>query len=116
LGRSEEGHRASTSETVRLEVNCRIVVKSKAEDEIQAAAMWYEARRSNLGFEFLAEVDRAFERIVENPAQFRLYEASVRIVYLRRFPFGVLYAHDDDTAFVLSVMRLSRRPERWRTG
>ena len=81
-----------------------------------AAAAWYETRRANLGFEFLAEVDAVFDRILENPVQSRRYEASVRIAYVRRFPFGVFYEDTHDSVFVISVMRLSRREDRWKTG
>lgn len=93
-----------------------IIIKPKAEDEMRAAAEWYEARRPALGFEFLEQVDVVFERIQENPRQLRFYEDSVRIVHLRRFPFGVFYEVEDDKAFIISVMRLSRREDRWKTG
>lgn len=94
----------------------QIVIKPKAEHEMLAAAEWYEARRPLLGFEFMEQVDLVFERIQENPRQFRFYEDSVRIAHLHRFPFGVFYEDEHDTAFVISVMRLSRREDRWKTG
>ena len=97
-------------------MSLRLIIKPKAEDEMFAAAAWYEARRDNLGFEFLAEVDAVFDRILENPLQFRFYETPVRIAHLRRFPFGVFYEETQDSVFIISVMRLSRREDRWKTG
>ena len=94
----------------------RIIIKPKAEDELYAAAEWYEARSPTLGFQFLAEVDACLDRICDNPRQFRFHEAPVRIAHVHRFPFGIFYEHSHESAFIIAVMRLSRRPDRWRTG
>lgn len=44
-----------------------VVFLAPAEEEMQPAAAYYERQRRGLGHEFLVEVQRTVERIVENP-------------------------------------------------
>ena len=45
----------------------RVIVRIEAEIDITDAAVWYEGQNTNLGHEFLAEVDAAIARAAENP-------------------------------------------------
>ena len=45
----------------------RLRVESDAEEELTAAAEWYESRRAGLGVELVAVIDAALEAIVAAP-------------------------------------------------
>jgi hypothetical protein len=60
--------------------------------EFREARAWYEARRTGLGGEFLAELDRAVERITTHPDRWPLFRERFRKVRLRRFLLSVLVA------------------------
>lgn len=47
-----------------------LVFRPQAEAELLEARSWYEARGTELGVEFGAEVDAAVARIVESPLAF----------------------------------------------
>ena len=66
-----------------------------AAEEMEEAAQRYEARRANLGRDFLAAVRAVTDRIAERPATWLLApgidpKLGVRRCLLRRFPFAVI--------------------------
>ncbi len=92
----------------------RIEVSSDVYEEVEAARSWYEAKSSNLGLEFLDELDRAIETITQSPQSWSPYVGKTRRFFLHRFPFAVIYQYDDVRIRILAVMHLRRNPEYWR--
>lgn len=84
-----------------------------AEEEMAAAARYYEVRSSGLGAEFLDEVQRSAKALSANPLAAPLVKEGVRRRLLKRFPFGILYAIEPDVILVLAVMHLRRKPGYW---
>jgi plasmid stabilization system protein ParE len=91
----------------------RFTFLDPAEEEMRAAAAYYEAQVPGLGQEFLREVQRAIERIAEHPRSGTLVHGEVRRCLVGRFPFGILYRLDPEETVVLAVMHLRRRPGYW---
>lgn len=88
----------------------KLIVLPEAEADLRGAYDWYDLRRVGLGTEFLEEVDRCFARIVEQPFRPRPLEKGARSVWLRRFPFIVLYLPKSDAIVVLGVFHERRDP------
>lgn len=84
-----------------------------AEEEMVAAAQYYEARSHGLGADFLDEVQHSVEAISSNPRTAPVVKENIRRRLLKRFPFGILYAVEPNTIVVLAVMHLRRRPGYW---
>lgn len=85
----------------------------EAAAEFAAAIDWYEERANGLGLDLAAEVREAIGRALSLPAAWQQVSPDIRRVLVHRFPYGVLYAHENDHVFVLAVMHLSRRPGYW---
>jgi toxin ParE1/3/4 len=91
----------------------------EALDELAEAAEWYEERRSGLGDELLAEVDRVTREIDSRPASFPFVldaprELGIRRALLKRFPFALVFLQKPDGALrVLAVAHAKRRPGYW---
>jgi toxin ParE1/3/4 len=91
----------------------------RAVEEFIAAVDWYEARLAGLGREFINAVDRAVERLVENP---RLGgpvpgvdpELGTRRLLLQKFPYSVVYLESGKEITVVAVAHGHRRPGYWR--
>jgi plasmid stabilization system protein ParE len=85
-----------------------------ANREFEAACRWYAQRNSDLELAFRDELDRAVERIADNPDQWPTFRTRFRWVRTRRFPY-LLYYHivDADCALVLAVAHSRRRPGYW---
>jgi toxin ParE1/3/4 len=88
-------------------------IRPEAEADLLEASGWYEGRRAGLGDEFLLEADRCLTLIQENPRLCAEIHRSVRRALLKRFPYGVFYILEQDTAIVLAVLHQTRSPELW---
>jgi hypothetical protein len=51
----------------------RLQLHAAAEEELLHAAQWYEAQRSGLGAELLAEIDRALAVVAETGSTWPLW-------------------------------------------
>ena len=81
--------------------------------EADSIAAWYEQRKPGLGFEFLDEVDRAVEVIVQNPFRHGVRFGDVRRAPVRGFKFyGVYYFVQGEEVVIVSVFS-DRRDPRW---
>jgi toxin ParE1/3/4 len=91
----------------------------EARDEIQAAAAWYEEKRSGLGDEFLDAVEVALSSIGAAPLQFAKLETNrtrrdMRRALLKRFPYLIVFELRDDECLAVAVAHGRRRPNYWR--
>jgi plasmid stabilization system protein ParE len=97
----------------------KLRILREAEAEIQAAAQWYEDRRSGLAEIFLAEVQDAFAAIQDHPNRYPRPVAvstkrDVRRIGLSRFPYSVIFEITKNEVLVAAVAHAHRRPGYWR--
>jgi plasmid stabilization system protein ParE len=92
-------------------------VSEEADAEMAEAARWYERNRAGLGLEFLTAVDAAAARIEQNPRIGSptpgVDDKDIRRVFVRRFPYHVVYIELPDRLQVLAVAHDRRRPAYW---
>ena len=86
----------------------------EARDELVEAAKFYENREDGLGDRFLDEVASCLARIASQPSLGGAVTTVLRRRILRRFPFSVIYAHEQDTIVVVAVAHTSRKPGYWK--
>jgi len=85
-------------------VTLRLVVCSAAEADIVDAALWYEARATGLGADFLRAVDVTLAEIERMPERFPVVHLHCRRALLRRFPYGVFFVPTATTISVVACM------------
>ncbi len=85
-------------------------------EELDDSRTWYDEKASNLGVDFLREVDNAIERIRESPETWSWYEKEigVRKFLVHRFPYAVIYRYNDNIIYILAVANLRRKPGYWK--
>ncbi|MGA9777547.1 MAG: type II toxin-antitoxin system RelE/ParE family toxin [Verrucomicrobiia bacterium] len=91
-----------------------VVSHPEADEELEAAALWYEERQSGLGEDFLDEFERTLRRIVAEPERWRKIRGDNRKLNFHRFPFAIVYSVRADILYLKAVMHLHRRPFYWR--
>ena len=91
-----------------------IVVQEDADDEIQAAAVFYESRQKGLGDLFLQEVEAGFIKIESFPLSWTILIGDIRTCLMRRFPHTIVYRVADERIFVIAVIHQRRKPFYWR--
>jgi plasmid stabilization system protein ParE len=86
----------------------------EARSELRQSARWYNSRRSGLGLEFLAEIRRSLDAILESPGRWPMLTKASRRYRLDRFPYWIVYQEKDDYIRILAIAHQSRRPGYWR--
>lgn len=84
-----------------------------AQSQYREAHRWYEAVQAGLGEQFANQVDEAIQRLVRNPAQFKIAAKQYRRILLKRFPYEMFFELDDDHIVIYSVFHTSQNPKRW---
>ena len=87
----------------------------EAQKEFGLAIDYYEEREKTLGHQFAVEVYAAIERAAAHSGMWPLIEEGVRRCLVRRFPYGIVYHHNEanDELIILAVMHLHREPYYW---
>ena len=91
----------------------KVIVLSCAEEEFAEAVDYYNDQCPGLGYEFAAEVNRSFDRIVAFPEAWSVFSGITRRCLIDRFPFAVLYRIEAEYIRVGAIMHLKRNPTRW---
>ena len=83
--------------------------------EVDDAYKWYERQRHGLGDDFLAEIEKVFDRLCATPAIHQLVYQDVRRALPKRFPFSVFYRILTDRVDVIAVQHSRRDPAGWQS-
>ena len=92
----------------------RVASHPEADQELEAAALWYEERQPDLGNAFLDEFEHTLRRIVAEPERWRKIRGDNRKLNFHRFPYAIVYSVRCEVLYVKAVMHLHRRPFYWR--
>lgn len=91
-----------------------VVVRHRAEADIEKAEAWYARDDQQLGLQFGQEVSRTVDRIGALPDQFPEVGRGVRRALLHRFPYAAYFVRREDLAIVIAVLHQRQRPGSWK--
>jgi toxin ParE1/3/4 len=96
-------------------VKLALRVRPEAEQELLAAAEWYEERKPGLGVELVAAVDEALLRLAENPLASPVWKSGLphRRYPVRRFPYVIFFVLDNEAVEVVAIAHVKRWPGYW---
>jgi toxin ParE1/3/4 len=92
-----------------------VILTEAAEQDINAAAVWYESEVTGLGRQFLDAVSMTLERVEHNPQQFSVVYGDKRRALLSRFPYGLYFRIDVTSVVVVGCFHGHRNPRAWQT-
>ncbi|MEX1363736.1 MAG: type II toxin-antitoxin system RelE/ParE family toxin [Nannocystaceae bacterium] len=95
-----------------------IRIDPEAREELISAFEWYEARRPGLGQEFTDAVDEAMAHLAalpeaSTPVPGVPADIPARRVFLRRFPYTVVFMHVGEVIVVLAYAHMKRKSGYW---
>jgi len=93
----------------------QIDVHPEAVAEARTAAQWYRERSASAADAFIAELDRALERIPESPEMWPPYVRGTRRYLLQRFPFYLVYRQVVGRLEIVAIAHGRRRPGYWKS-
>ena len=88
----------------------RVVSHPEADEELAAAALWYEERQPGLGDAFLDEFQRTLRRVLAQPERWRRIRGENPKLNFHPLPFATVYSVRADELYIKAVMHLHRRP------
>ena len=88
----------------------RVVSHPEADEELEAAARWYEERQPGLGDVFLDQFELTLRRVCAEPERWRKIRGGNRKLNFQRFPYAIIYSVRADALYIKAVMHLHRRP------
>jgi len=91
----------------------RVVYHQGATADVKSAVDWYRQRSPKLALDFIEELHRAADTILQAPERWPLGKNSTRRFLLWRFPFAVIYSEKQSVVTIWAVAHGSRRPEYW---
>lgn len=91
-----------------------VVSHPEADEELEAAARWYEERQPELGDDFLDDFERTLRRIMEAPDRWRCIRGNNRKLNFDRFPYAIIFSIESNGIYIKAIMHLHRQPFYWR--
>ena len=82
------------------------VFRAQAREDLRDAARFYEGGVAGLGAEFIAEVRTAVVQLRSHPE----FAAGTRRKLLTRFPYGIIYLHENATLEIVAIVHNRREP------
>jgi plasmid stabilization system protein ParE len=83
--------------------------------EFLAQVAYYNDKESGLGIRFASAVEEAAARALAFPLTGSPAPMDTRRVFVRDFPFSIVYRPDADGLIVFAVAHHSRCPEYWKS-
>lgn len=84
-----------------------------AKQELNDAVAYYDNISREMGDAFVAEVERALNRIEQFPEAWILLSKNTRRCRVASFPYGIIYAITKQQILIIAVMHLQRQPNYW---
>lgn len=85
-----------------------------AQIDVQDISDYYKRISIKLRDKFLSDLRVYLENIQSNPKAFQLKYKEVRVVFFKRFPYGIFYKIYDNNIKVIAVVHTSRNPKVWK--
>ena len=92
-----------------------LILRPAAEEDVEAAYLWYEEQSPGLGAEFLRSVEAALASVERNPEAYQQVYKQARRALLRRFPYALFYVVSPELIEVIGCIHTRRHPRRWRS-
>ena len=86
-----------------------------ARREFLAEVAYYNGKEPGLGARFAGAVEEASTRAVAFPLTGSPASKNTRRVFVKHFPFAVVYRPDTGGIIIFAVAHHSRRPEYWQS-
>jgi len=92
-----------------------VVFLGGAKGDFDTAFDWYAERSPDAAIRFAAAILDAVQRISREPERFARIDAMHRHGRVKRFPFQVVFRHDENHIVVVAIAHHRRQPGSWRS-
>ena len=90
------------------------IILDDAEIEMNTSAQYYNRQVEDLGFGFLAEIEKAFNEIQTHPHRWPVIEGSIHKFVMIKFPFTVFYIDEPTATIIIAIAHQKRKAFYWK--
>jgi plasmid stabilization system protein ParE len=90
----------------------RVIIRPKAEADLQEAWQWYQSQRPGLGDELVHEINEAIQTLAINPERRPFYYREFRRILTPRFHYKVFYHVEPGRVVVFRILHSKREHRR----
>ncbi|UPQ80418.1 type II toxin-antitoxin system RelE/ParE family toxin [Flavobacterium azooxidireducens] len=80
----------------------KLILKSTASIEIENTISHYSHINKSLAQKLEKEIRYSFLKISKHPESFQFRYQTIRIIWLKTFPYGIYYIFDSDEVYILA--------------
>ena len=80
----------------------KLIIKSTAAIEIEEIVAYYASINKTLAKKLEKEIRVCFLQIAKNPEGFQFRYNTIRVIWLKKFPYGIYYLFDTDEVYVMA--------------
>jgi len=81
--------------------------------DVKSAVDWYRKRSPKSALDFIEELNRSADTILDAPERWPVGRNNTRRFLLWRSPFTIIYSEEQSIVTIWAVAHASRRPEYW---
>lgn len=85
-----------------------LIIKEEANQEIIDSYLYYESKSKGLGEKFIETLGIYFDRIQKYPKHYQIKRKPYREVFVKNFPFLIIYEIIENSIVVYAVFHTSR--------
>ena len=85
-------------------MNWQIIIRPKAEEDLQLAKLWYESKKRGLGDGFIDSIRHAIRFLEKDPTRQPLYYREFRRLMTSRFPYKIFYFVEGNRVIVFRIL------------
>jgi len=91
----------------------QVTILHEAEVELWETVAYYEDKATGLGLDFETEMERSVQTVCESPERWPLRADGTRRYLAHRFPYLIVYTHENDHVWIIAFAHCKRRPGYW---
>ena len=88
-----------------------LIIKPQAENDIDNALEWYSGQNEDLPLKLLNELEQSLEKIQNYPEHYQKRYNEIRIVFTKKFPYGVYYTVEENTIYIHAILHSKQNPQ-----
>ncbi|MBI9037479.1 MAG: type II toxin-antitoxin system RelE/ParE family toxin [Bacteroidales bacterium] len=91
----------------------KIITTPETEKDIEEAIKWYKDIQIGLALSFINELQAVRRFIHHNPNKIQVRYNNIRVVFLKRFPYGIHYKFEKEIITIVAIFHTSQNPKKW---
>jgi len=80
----------------------KLIIKSTAAIEIEEAIVYYSEINKKIAKKIEKEIRNCFLKISKNPEGFQFRYRTIRVIWLKKFPYGIFYLFDTNEVYIMA--------------